>query len=85
MPVPDLILEKGEYLISQTSSPLSIQLDNSPFLNGTIDDANDLAEKYLIGDIVLFDPSGATIIKHSGTDYYLTLEEKIRYKEVVPL
>jgi len=81
---PDIVLHKGQILLTQTSSSLAIQTDNTAFFYGLVALINDLSEMYVVGDSVLFDPTGATILKYSTVDYYLTTENKVYFKEVLP-
>lgn len=83
MSAPSIILNRGQVLVSQTSSGLGIQIDNSPLLNGTIELVNDLTDLYEVGNLVLFNPQGAVILKYSGTDYFLTTEDNLFYKESI--
>ena len=84
MAVPDITLNAGQVLLHQVSSGLGIEVDNSGFLNGYVDMINDLSDLYAAGDLVLFDPSQATMLKYDSVDYFLTTENKIYYKEILP-
>ena len=78
---PDIVLNKNQVLLTQTTSGLGIVMDNSPFLNGTVALVNDLSGLCTAGDLVLFDPTNATKFIFEGDVYYLTTEDKIFYKE----
>lgn len=82
MPAPNIILQKGQILLSQTNSIISIDIDNSPFLFGLVELVNDLSDTYKVSDVVIFDPVDATILKSGGISYYLTTEDKILFQEV---
>lgn len=84
MAVPPLILKKGEILVYQGSSPLNIELQNSPFLNGAVALVSDLTDEYSVEDNVLFDPTNATKFKYDSVNYYLIKESDIKYKEIPP-
>lgn len=81
MAAPDLTLNKGQILLIQSSTSLGIEVDNSPFLNGVVSLINDLSDLYIVGDLVLFDPTNATKFKYSSEDYFLITENKVFYKE----
>lgn len=82
MPAPDIILNKGDILLTQSASGIGIELDNSALLNGLVELTNQLTDRYVNGDLVLFNPEGATILNYSSVDYFLTKESNIYYKEV---
>lgn len=84
MAAPEIILNAGQVLLSQSSSTGGIVLDNSPFLFGKVEIVNELSDNYIVNDIVMFDPTGSTKFKYSGVDYFLVFEDKIYFKEVPP-
>ena len=82
----DLILKKGQIIITQSSGGTisNFNLDNSPLLFGTVQKTSDLSELYTVGDTVLFDPTGATKFSISVTKYFLTTEDKVYTREITP-
>lgn len=78
---PDIILNKGQILLTQTTSGLGIVMNNSPFINGTVELVNDLSDTWEVGDLVLFDPLEANKFSFDGDIFYLITEDKIFYKE----
>lgn len=84
MALSDLTLKKGQLILTQTSGAV-VELDNSPFLYGSIVSIADLSDMYVAGDAVLFDPLGSTTFSISGTNFYLTTEDKVYWKEPLPV
>lgn len=84
MALSDLTLKKGQLILTQTSGAV-VELDNSPFLYGSIVSIADLSDMYVVGDVVLFDPIGSTTFSISGTNFYLTTEDKVYWKEPLPV
>lgn len=83
MALSDLTLKKGQLILTQTSGA-EVELDNSPFLYGSIVSIADLSDMYVIGDVVLFNPISSTTFQISGTNFYLTTEDKVYWKEPLP-
>lgn len=81
MSVPDITLNKGMILLTQSASGLGIVMDNSPFVNAAVAKINDLEENYKVEDLILFDPTNATKFIYDDTNYYLVETDKIVYKE----
>ena len=84
MAVPDIIINKGQIVLSQSTSGWGIVMDNNDFLFGSVEIVNDLTEQYSVGDIVLFDPQGAKLFMYDDGTYYLTTEDKVYFKETLP-
>ena len=82
MALVDLTLKKGQLVLTQTLSA-ETELDNSPFLFGTISSIASLSDMYLVGDNVLFNPENSTKFSISGNNFYLTTEDKVYWKETV--
>jgi hypothetical protein len=76
MTLSDLILKKGQILISQIIIE-NIYLDGSAFLYGNVEIANDLSDMYDIDDKVMFNPSNATRFSIDDTLYHLTTEDQV--------
>jgi hypothetical protein len=76
MTLSDLILEKGQIMLTQTSIEDNY-LDNSPFLYGNVERVSDLTDMYAIDDKVLFDAGTATKISLNNEYYYLINEDNI--------
>lgn len=83
MALADLTLKKGQLILTQTTGA-EVDLDNSPFLFGTVVAIADLSDMYEIADVVLFDPTAATKFQISGTDFFLTTEDKVYWEEPLP-
>jgi len=79
--VPDITLNKGQALLTQTDSVLGITMDNNALLNGVVVLINELSDLWAVGNVVLFDPTGATILQYDEQTYYMVTEDKIFYKE----
>jgi hypothetical protein len=77
MTLSDLILEKGQIVLSQAVLELAPVLDNSPFLYGSVQRVSDLSDMYTIDDTVLFDAGTATKFSLDGGYYYLTTEDNV--------
>lgn len=81
----DIVLKYKQIVLTQNAgSVVSIDLDNSPFLFGTVEVVNDLTDTYAVGDNVLFDSSNATKFRQGSIDYYLTTEDKVSFNEIAP-
>ena len=76
MVLSDLILKKGEIMLTQTLIE-NINLDNTPFLYGNVERVSDLTDMYAIDDKVLFDASAATKFTVDDEYYYLITEDNI--------
>jgi hypothetical protein len=84
MATPNIVLEKGYILLHQTDGgKIGITMTNNNFLFADAVSVNDLSDKYVLGDSVLFNPLGATLIVYDNTTYFLTTEDKIIFKEVI--
>jgi hypothetical protein len=84
MATPNIILERGYILLHQSDGgKLGITMTNNNFLFADAVSVNDLSDKYVLGDSVLFNPLGATLIVYDNTTYFLTTEDKIIFKEVI--
>ena len=84
MAAPDILIPKNQILLKYQASILGIELPDSPFLFGNVEKVNEFSDNYEVGDDVMFDPKGATIMKYSSVDYYLVDEKKVFFKEVTP-
>ena len=84
MAAPDIVINKGQIVLTQTTSGWGIVMDNNDFLFGNVEIVNDLSEQYILNDIVLFDPQGAKMFMYDDTTFYLTTEDKIYFKETTP-
>jgi len=83
MAAPNIILEQGYILLQQTDeSKLGITMTNNNFLFAEVVAVNDLSEKYNLGDFVLFNPLGATLLVYDDESFFLITEDKIIFKEV---
>jgi len=85
MPAPDIILYAKDILLSQSNgSVLGVEFDNAPFLFGVVELVSAVTNDFAVNDSIAFDPTGATKIMYGGDIYYLTKEEKIKFKEIPP-
>jgi len=80
MSLSNLTLKKGQVILTQIEGAQA-DLDNSPFLFGSISAIADLSDMYEVGDSVLFDPENATKFSISANNFYLTTEDKIYWEE----
>lgn len=76
MILSDLILKKGEIILTQTTLEQPL-LDNSPFLYGVVMSVSDLTDMYAVDDVVMFDAGTATKFFLDGGYYYLTTEDNV--------
>jgi hypothetical protein len=84
MATPNIILERGYILLHQISeSKIGITMTNNNFLFAEAVSVNDLSDKYNLGDFVLFNPLGSTLMVYDSDTYFLTTEDKIIFKEVI--
>lgn len=84
MAAPDIVINKKQIVLTQSSSGWGIVMDNNDFLFGYVEIVNDLTDMYVVGDIVLFDPQGAKMFMYDDTTFYITTEDKIYFKETTP-
>lgn len=75
----EIILKKGQVMLSETTGGSWVNLDNSAFLFGIVALVCELTDMYEIGDVVLFDPVGANIVVYADITYYLTTEDKLSF------
>lgn len=85
MALPDLTLNKGQIILTQTV-PYGIVLDNSAFQFGDVAIINDLSDRFTVGQKVLYDPAGSLRFNYDSVDYFLTTEDKIFFidNSIVP-
>lgn len=76
-----VVLNKGEYVLQQSTTSNGIIMDNNANLIGEIVVANDLATAYVQGDKVWFNPKGAVMYSQDNTKFYFIKEENILFKE----
>lgn len=79
--IPDIVLERNKILLTQSASGLGIVPIGSSLLYGVVELISDLSDRYSAGNLVLFDPSGATNLQFDNVSYFLTTEDKLFYKE----
>ena len=80
MALSDLTLKKGQVILTQTDGSVAT-LDNSPFIYGSIVSIANLSDMYVVGDVVLFDPMGSTKFSISGSNFFITTEDKLYWEE----
>ena len=80
---PDIVLNRGQLLLSQTTSSLGILSDTSGLLFGVVKIIYPTSENRTVGDIVLFNPDDAIRIIYTNVTYYLIDEIKTFFKEVI--
>ena len=84
MALSDLILKKGQLVLQQVVFEGTPVLDNSPFLNGVISNANDLSDMYRGGDYVVFDAGTSTKFTYDDEFYYLINENDVFLTQPAP-
>lgn len=81
----DIILQRGECLLTIASSTLGFYYYNGKALNfGIVAAACELSDYLTAGESVWFDASSARTIAQGSTIYYFVREEDIKFKEVIP-
>jgi hypothetical protein len=85
MPAPDVTLNSGQVLLTQTSSLLSIDASGTGLQFGEVELVSELDDRFSVGDVVLFDPKDANQLSFSGAIYFLTTEDKIFFNEQPPV
>lgn len=81
MPLP-VILQKGQILLTQTTSWRDITFPNNPFLFGEVVGVSDLSDgRYKDEDVVAYNGQGAVLFSDSGDNYILTTEDKVVFKQ----
>lgn len=81
MPAPDIILQKGFVLITPGSSVLGGVGSGTPLNFGTISIINDLCDKWVVGQNVMYVTQGQTLITYDSVEYAMVHEDNIFYKE----
>ena len=82
MPTPDLILQKPLILILPTDSVLSGTPMGTALNFGNVELVYGTCDAFEVGDVVLYNTIGQTLVNYSGVEYAIIEEEKILYKEV---
>lgn len=83
MAATDIILNKNQILLTQTTSALGIYIPVAGLLFGSVDNIYDTCDRYSIGNSVLFDPKDCIQLREGTTDYYIVEEQKIFFSEYV--
>ena len=81
MPVPDIVLQKPLVLIEPSRSVLDGIGAGTPLGFGTIVLVNDLCDKWVVGQSVMYVTKDQTLIAYDNVQYVLTDENKVLYKE----
>lgn len=84
MALSDLILKKGQLVLQQVVFEGTPILDNSPFLNGVISNANALSDMYRGGDYVVFDAGTSTKFTYDDDFYFLINENDVFLTQPAP-
>lgn len=83
---PDIILNRGTVLVTQSSSALGIELISQGFLFGLVVLVNDLSDATVLNDTVLFrEKDVITSFFYGSSIYYLLYENMNIFKENPPL
>lgn len=85
MSAPSIIMQPNEILITQSGSVLGITFDINPFQFGSIVKVNDLEDSYIVGQVVGYDPTGATTFIYNLVNYTVIEKDKIKFNEGYPL
>lgn len=84
MPLPNIVLNKDQILLSQVDYGKSgISMINNGNLFVEVAAVNDLCTKYNVGDFVLFNPNDSTALSYLTKTYFITTEDKIIFKEII--
>ena len=84
MALSDLILKKGQVVLQQVTLEGAPLLNNSPFLNGVISNANALSDMYRGGDYVVFNATTSTSFTYEDEFYYLINENDVFLTQPAP-
>lgn len=74
MPISGLILNPPNALVTLSSSPISVKVLNladTNFVTGVIDDVYDTCDLAVVGDYVIFDKQKSPSFLYGSTVYYL--------------
>lgn len=85
MAAPDIVLQKPLVLIETGGvSILGGYASGSPINFGTIVKIYATSDSFEVGNTVLFNTAGQTLISYDDVEYSVIEENKIYYKEVSP-
>jgi hypothetical protein len=86
MAVPDLILNAGTILVTQSSSLIGIEMISQGFQTGLVALVNDLSDSSAVNDTIVFRQSDVIAqLKYDSVIYYLVYERENIFKENPPL
>lgn len=81
---PDIILNNGQILATQTDSGLGIEIQTPGFLFASVVMVSDTTDNSTLGQTFLFKESKAVTFKYGSTIYYQLHEDDVNFKEVLP-
>jgi hypothetical protein len=84
MPVPDIILNSGEVLVTSAASWAGILPIDSTITFGYVEMVSDLSDIVTVGTIVFYNQKDARKFMYGSTFYFIIREEKITGTEVTP-
>jgi hypothetical protein len=82
MPIPNFNLAAGQFLATQSSSVLGIEIQSQGYLFATVDDVYEGSDFAVAGQSVIFREKDAIKMKYGSTIYYLLSETDIKSTEI---
>jgi len=80
MALPDIILQRGELLVTESSGS-EIQFENNGGIFGQIEMVSDVSDNYGVGNYIWFNPEGAVLFKFDDISYSLITVDKVLFIE----
>lgn len=86
MAITDIILQKPQVLVRQTSTgSLGINVDNVIYSWGTVEKVYDTSDKTTVGNSILFKVPNNPLFTVSGVKYYIINEDvDVSFTEIPP-
>lgn len=84
MPVPDIILNPPDVLITLSSSPSGLVPYKAGFQIGYVESVYDTSDSTTVGQYVMFDINNSKAFIYGSTIYYKISEQEIFFKENPP-
>lgn len=84
MAAPDIILSRGEVLVTNSSSGLGILPSDNKLSFGVVQAVSDVTNNFIVGDSVLYKTESGRSIMYGSTIYIILTEDNISGSEVIP-
>lgn len=81
--LPDITLQKGQVLITQSDSSIGLVSVDNTLLFGQVEMVYATSDRITVGNVVMFDSQKAKRIMYGSTIYYLIDDEYVSGQEAV--